>query len=505
MKKKRLSIEISILSIMLILLSAFLLLRKELSNDLFFDLKTGKDILKHGIDFKDHFSFISNLKYLYHHWLYDLIVFGLYNIGKWNAIFILFLITYSAFGISLFYINKKNSNKLIATIIAIFTMYITAQFFQFRVQSITYLLFLWEIYSIEKLYKTGKKHYSFYLLLISILIVNLHMPLWIFSIILYLPYLTETLLCLIAKKLKKLNNIFTLEKPKNTKIILITFFILAFTGLCSPLKLNPYTFFAKSLFNNSFNIISEMHKTVLYSEKFTILILIIIICGIYFKYLKLTTRDFFLLIGLFLFSLIAIRNIVYFLIFAPTILMKSFKKPKKTNFNKITATKFYIKIKHWIKRINYTILLDIVTLFLICGYSIILVGFFKNKPDYGEHILFPDKSIKFIKNNCNYKKAHIFTDFDFGAYVAFHNLPIFVDSRAEVYIKEFNGGKDIISDIKNIEYYDKYKEVLDKYKFDYLIVYYNTNLDLYLKKDKDYNLLYTEMDGVMFSVYEKTT
>ena len=230
MKKKSLSNRSEIISILLILMVAFSLILKVISNDLFFDLKTGESILKHGVDFKDHFSFIPNLTYIYHHWFYDLIVLGIYKYFRWHGLFILFLLMYSLFGISLFFVNKNYSNKFIATIVAIYTMIITAYAFQFRVQSISYLLFFWEVCILEKLYKTGNKKYSFFLVIISIIIVNIHMPLWILCLILFLPYLVESLLCLISKKHTSLECMMFLEQPKNTKLLIITFFILVFNN-----------------------------------------------------------------------------------------------------------------------------------------------------------------------------------------------------------------------------------------------------------------------------------
>ena len=107
---------------------------------------------------------------------------------------------------------------------------------------------------------------------------------------------------------------------------------------------------------------------------------------------------------------------------------------------------------------------------------------------------YPDKIVNYIKKNLDYKNIKLYTDFNFGSYIAFNDIPIFVDSRAEVYMKKFNGGKDIINDFLKVDNYNDYKKIFNKYKFDYALVYYNSNLYYYLKNDKDFELIYNEDD-----------
>ena len=51
-----------------------------LQNDTFYTIKVGEQIVKNGIDMKDHFS-IHDLKYTYPHWLYDVAIYSIYSIG----------------------------------------------------------------------------------------------------------------------------------------------------------------------------------------------------------------------------------------------------------------------------------------------------------------------------------------------------------------------------------------------------------------------------------------
>ncbi|MBQ8131118.1 MAG: hypothetical protein IJ193_01355, partial [Bacilli bacterium] len=276
-----------------------------IQNDIFFDLKTGESILKYGVDFKDHFSFIPNLIYTYHHWLYDVIFYLLYK--KFGFVMIKYLFTgiFFFFGSVVFYVNKRLTNSnLLGTIVMYLTFFLATHFLQTRVQSITYGLLLLEYLCIDQLYQKGKKRYFIPLFLIGIIIANLHMPVWILSLVFFLPFLAEMILYYIAKLWKKKNN-YEIDNTANWLYLLIAFAIVAVTGLCTPLKLYPYTFFLKCMNNDTYTFINEMQKTALITYKNQLIMMVIGVIGVYLKIFKLKIRDFCYLIGLFLMSLMA--------------------------------------------------------------------------------------------------------------------------------------------------------------------------------------------------------
>lgn len=55
-------------------------------NDTFYTIKIGELIFNKGIDMQDHFT-IHNLPYTYPHWLYDLIIYLIYNTGVCHLTF----------------------------------------------------------------------------------------------------------------------------------------------------------------------------------------------------------------------------------------------------------------------------------------------------------------------------------------------------------------------------------------------------------------------------------
>ena len=496
-KDKNKRLLINIFSILIISLICFLAIGRVCENDLFFDIKTGESILKYGVDFKEHFSFIPNLTYLYHHWLYDLIIYFIYKLFSYGGIFIFFLLFYILLGITVYIVNLKYSNnKFISLLVTILTVIICKFYALTRVQTLTYLLFYLVVYFLEKLYQTGQKKYIFILLLLSIIVVNFHMPFWLFTIILVLPFLVEMMFKLISNSwhiLKKIKSKkVTLESPKNTNLFLITFYSLVLSGFISPYKLKPYTFFLKTIGNESFDFIIEMQKTTPITNPIFLALVLVTLLIIIITNTKIKLRDLLLLLGLFVFSLLACRNVVFVYLFFPTYIIKilfyNFKLPKikiKNQFLKKIIPIYKNILLNNVTLISINCLLGI--LLIIGLYNMHLKTFnFNIKDDY------PVESVKYIKNNLDYKNIKLYTEFNYGSYIAFNDIPIFVDSRAEVYIKEFNGGNDVMKDYNDVDLYQKYKYVFNKYNFDYALVYTGTNIYYYLNNDKDFAKIYNE-------------
>ncbi len=490
-KGKVKNILILAIYILFILLFMVLIVNKDCQNDLFFDLKTGETILKYGVDFKDHFSFIPNLIYLYHHFLYDILIYYTFKFFNYSGVFLTFLLVFSALGITIFLTNYKYSkSRILSLLISLVTLLIMNIFLTNRVQSITYLLFYLEIYFLNNLYNTGKWRYSIYLIIISILIANMHMPLWILAIIFILPFMVEYLF----SKTKILKTLFSsrvvIKKVKNEKRWLITVFLLLFTGFLTPFKYYPYTFFITALGNKDYLFIAEMLKTVFIDYKYMLFLFCLMIVLGYVLKLKMKMRDFTFLIGLFLFSTIANRNIAFVYLFYPTIMLKIIIE--NYDIKKI----FNLSFKN---PLNNYVCLSLILIILGGGYIYFLKRLDLANFDYQIKEDYPYQSVKYIKENLDYSNIKLFNEFNFGSFLLYNDIPVFIDSRAEVYNKKFNGGKDIINDYLDTDKFNKYKSVFKKYNFDYALIYNGSNLYNYLINDNDFKPIYYEnSDYVLF-------
>ena len=124
-------------------------------------------------------------------------------------------------------------------------------------------------------------------------------------------------------------------------------------------------------------------------------------------------------------------------------------------------------------------------IFLIYDFSI-------NNDNYDIEKDYPTKITKYIKSNINYKKTKIYTDYETGSYLEFYDIPVFLDSRAEVFIKKFNNNYDILEDYTDLSDYNNYKRIIRKYNFDYMVIQTDKQLYQYLKEDKNYSTVLKE-------------
>ena len=148
------------------------------------------------------------------------------------------------------------------------------------------------------------------------IICNIHVAVWPFYFILYLPYLAEYIISLFINKikLKKENKFvefmkkkFILEKNKNIKYLFFTMIASLLTGLITPIGDTPYTYLIKTMLGNSQSYIKEHQMLSWINSPFTIIIAGETLFLSIFSKVKL--RDFFMICGLVFMSVMATRHL----------------------------------------------------------------------------------------------------------------------------------------------------------------------------------------------------
>ena len=170
-----------------------------LQNDTFYTVKVGEHITKYGVDMKEPFAWHEGLIYTYPHWLYDLISYIIYANFGWQGIYVATCILSCILGLSLFGVMKNISkNDVVSFIITIGAMYVLRPYIAARAQLVTFILFIWTIFFIEKFLETKKWYYALGLIIIPIIIANVHAAVFPFYFVLYLPYIAEYIIANIS-------------------------------------------------------------------------------------------------------------------------------------------------------------------------------------------------------------------------------------------------------------------------------------------------------------------
>ena len=498
---------LKLLSVLSIITISFVITPITFQNDTFYTIKIGEQIFYNGIDMMDHFSWHVDLPYTYPHWAYDLITYIIYNNYGFLGLYILTSLFSIILGYVLYYVNTKISKSyIISIIVTITTMILFKNFIAARAQLITFILFILTIFYIEKLLEEKKLWYAIALIIIPIIIANFHLAVWPFYFLLYVPYIAEYFAVIICERFNnKFKNLLEqkliLEKKKNIKFLIIIFLLASITGLLTPTGFEPYTYLVKTLQGTTVKSISEHAPLVLINKK-EILFFIGVFASIFsFTNVKIKLCDFLMICGLLLLAIASNRQISMLLLIGSIIFTKLLK-----NFIEsypINTFQKKIEIIFRNKLIYFAVFLTI----LLLGNLI----YSKQKNDkFISERLYPITASKWIKQNLELKDIKLFNEYNYGSYLLYEGIPVFIDSRADLYAPEFNRKKT-----KNGELYERnifddyintvglniyYHEQFEKYKVTHIILYKNSKLNILLNNDDRYELLYFDE---YFVIYKK--
>lgn len=548
--KKSINFKFNLLAIICISIFVIGIVEKTLQNDTYYTITLGKYILNNGIDMIEHFSWHQGLIYTYPHWLYDVLLYIVFNAFGFFGIYVSSVVLGIILGVSVYIVlSKISKNNLISFFVTLLIMFLGRHYITARAQLVTFILFVWTMYFIEMFLNTKKKRYAIGLILIPIAIANIHAAVFPFYFILFLPYIGEYIIALLKEKIdlptllflksdkieiKKLSNkkeltekeIKKLEqltkrvevnekrietkrelakakegkeykilinKKDNVKWLIIIMIICIFTGLITPIGDTPYTYLIHTMQGNTTENISEHLPMVLAQDMPAIVIISVYLIMLAFTKTKVRLSDLFLNIGLIVLALMSRRQLSM-LCFIGVIALNNII----SDFIKLYSTEKQIEqvkkaMVTWKGQIIAYILVILVT-------GVMLFDSRDNK--IVNDALYPVKACDYILENLDVNNIKIFNDYNYGSYLMYREIPVFIDSRADVYDPKFNGLKDdIFQDyIKTSGLNKYYEDTFEHYGITHVISYANSKLALYLSHDYDYKELYKDKN---FVIYER--
>ncbi len=468
------------------------------TNDTFYTIKVGNLIMENGIDMLDHFSWIGNLPYTYPHWLYDVFISLLFKVGRFRLLYISNIVFYSFIGMMIYFISKRRSNNyLFSFVLTILTLGFLMPFIVTRAQLISFIIFILEKYFIDKFLETGDKRDAFAIVLLSLILVNVHLATWIFFFILFLPSIASHYLTLLVKRIKKNKKDFAIGRlegktyqnaPKLFPIIGLCLLM----GLLTPLGLTAYTYIFKQFAGDTLGIISEYQNTTIangfsfFQYIFCFILLFILTDQ------KISLDDFFLFIGLVFMSLTSIRSFAYLLIIGSFVVSNYLGKIN----GKMTKS-----LKEKLDNIFHrrSELLTIFICFMIIGVGLCYVN--NSNDQYISEKLYPVDATEYLKKELKGRDVNLFNGYDFGSYLLYNDVKVFIDSRSDLYTRPFNRReRDIFNDyvevIKNLNY----EEIFDYYDITHVLLYKDSDVMKLLKKDNRFQEIYVDE---YFSILER--
>ena len=157
---------------------------------------------------------------------------------------------------------------------------------------------------------------------------------------------------------------------------------------------------------------------------------------------------------------------------------------------------------------EYNKLIKVVMTPVVSVFLIVLVVFVsykqaipKKDSKFVSEKSYPVKACDYILENIDLGKARFYNEYNYGSYMLFRGIPVFIDSRADLYAPEFNKKEDIFMDFINTSSVATfYEDTFKKYNITHVITYKDSKVSMIIKKshDENYEELYKDDNFVIY-------
>ncbi len=460
--------------------------------DIGFHLRGGQWITENlSVPDKDVYTYtVNNNEYVDMHWLYQVMVYGIYNLFSYTGITLM----NTVFILIVFYLLYKRMmfdgvQTGLSVLILLFALLSMQIRFHFRPEILTWIGILLVLILLDQ-YFYFKKRLLFLLPIVMVFWVNVQslfiLGLFIIGAYFISVWIHEKRFDTYLIKWSAASFLVTFLNPYFEKIVLQPFYL--FTRLESSNIFNVTI----SEFASPFNITGDLEN--FYFEVF----IYYAICILSFSLFLITIKkrklhEFLILVAFFFISYSQIRNIPIFIIYAVNIIAISINGLYSDN---IWFRKLIIKYKNISKFAPY-VLTVVLIMIALRVYNNAYFASYNMGIDFGiglnENIL-PIKSTEFlVKNKLD---GRLINQLGFGSWFvwALHQ-PVFIDGRLEV-IKE--------------EFYTEYQNSLNKGGLKFLIDKYEPQLIAYnhafannwsslLRTLPDWRMIYLDKNSIVYA------
>ena len=269
--------------------------------------------------------------------------------------------------------------------------------------------------------------------------------------------------------------------------------ICAFTGLLTPTGDTPYTYLYKTMQGNTTQNISEHLPMTLANSTETMCMLVIFLAILIFTKTKIKLSDLFMVAGLCYLMLSTRRQLSMFVLICSVVLTRLIvdliNRYTKNGLKESEKTAQNIGV--------------VIALTVLIG----LMSYSEAKPKFDDKFVnessYPVAACDYIVENIDLSKARFYNEYNYGSYMLFRGIPVFIDSRADLYAPEFSGDKDkdIFTDFINTYSISKfYEETFEKYDINYVILLKKSKTNMIITKahDENYKELYSDDNFVIY-------
>ena len=445
-------------------------------NDVWFLIRTGEEIVTNGFPHVDFLTFHENLTLVVQQWLVDVLFFFVYDVGGKNGLYFLTLLVniyliFITYHLLMLVTDKKRNLSILFT--CVITSSLAFFFLLPRPQIFSFAILITELYVLEHYMKKGNTKILYLLPFLSWLMIQVHASLWPMLFCFWLPFFLNTFSFSIGRLSSE-------AKPK--KPLLLAFIFMILVALINPYGVDAIFYLFRSLNSRSlYHIVPEMRIPDIHTFMGIVSYFCLFVVWIgYFLFTKskIKIRHFLLLLGTTYLTISSRRGLAYFLIAAIYPLAYYFR----SNFYRVRDLP--LSFRQSIPLLVAVLFLGIMPIGLILSSDGVLM---KYSMQEGIDYLLENEDADQVRLYCAYGEC---------TYAEYMGLKPYMDSRAEVFIKENNQQADILDEMFYLQNHAlDYHEFLEKYQFTHLLVTEDDYLYQLLLHDSDYEVFFSGVES----------
>ena len=282
--------------------------------------------------------------------------------------------------------------------------------------------------------------------------------------------------------------------------LIIIMIICLFTGLLTPLGDTTYTYLIKTMLGNTTENINEHLPMIIMQHEEPFVALGILIFVLACTRAKIKLRDGLMIVGLILLMLYSRRQQSLFFLIGSIIFNKILLEDYKEGGIKILDNTLLSKIG-----------IALISLFIVAISVYFILQ--KDGNTFVSKSTYPVEASEWILENLDLEEIRLFNEYNYGSYLLYKGIPVFIDSRADLYAPEFNtstgsadDGKDIFTDFIDTSSLNIfYEETFEKYDITHVILYQDSKMNLMITNTNDgtYDCIYEDDNFVLYEIKEK--
>ncbi len=452
-----------------------------LDPDMWWHLRTGEYILNNGLPYQDVFSFtVPEYAWITHEWLSQLFMWIVYAAGQFPALMVVFagLIAVTFF---LAYL-ACDGRPYIAAFITLLAAIASSVVWGTRPQIFNMLFTAVFLFIVERTKKGKAPRWLIWLMPVIMLFwANAHSGYLLGIVLLGVYVVGEALQQWVGKE--KENILSWLQIRELAIVTVLSFLVAAINPNGIALWLYPFETLGSPTMQQ---YIQEWQSPNFHLKMFWPFAAMIGlgVLAMIFSSKKPTFSELLLFAGTAAAGLLSARHIPLFTIIAlPVVVAHVTDVVTHSPFSALTATPDPAQMEKPAR------------LFVLLNWVILLVAIFgvfmwtANKISNNEEEIariYPVEAVDFLQGN-GLAEARGYNSYNWGGYLIWRGLPVFIDGRADVYGDEF-----IFYYLQTLEMQEDWQEPLDEYDIEYVIMETGSALNTLLTVSPAWELLYQD-------------